>query len=177
MTASLWREQPAEQARLFNPAFLGALVLCAADGYERTSQERHGLPYVLAFLVLPIVLHKSTREALPRTTRTSLPAWISVNAHTQVGFPARASSLVSLTKDSIAVACHGGLLAIEGSRLCARAKMSTVAHFANAVKSAEVSDCLKKAQFIGKWPAGGGLGCRLVARSAGRCGCLLAAGR
>lgn len=156
MSTSPWREQPSEQARLFNPAFLGALVLCAADGYEHTSQERQSLPYSLAFLVLPIVLHKLTREALPRTTRTSLPAWISVNAHTQVGFPARASSLVSSTKDSIAVACHGGLLAIEGSRLCARAKMSTIARFANAVKSPEVSDCLKKAQFVGKWFAGSG---------------------
>ncbi|WP_282276228.1 three component ABC system middle component [Stenotrophomonas sp. PS02297] len=156
MTASPWREQPSEQARLFNPAFLGALVLCSADGYQRTSQERHGLPYPLAFLVLPIVLHKLTREALPRTTRTSLPAWISVNAYTQVGFPVRASSLVSSTKDSIAVACRGGLIAIEGSRLCARAKMSTITQFANTVRSPEVSDCLKKAQFVGKWFSGSG---------------------
>ncbi|HDX0900063.1 three component ABC system middle component [Stenotrophomonas maltophilia] len=156
MTVSPWREQPTEQARLFNPAFLGALVLCAADGYESNTQEGQGLPYPLAFIAVPIVLHKLTREALPRTTRTSLPAWISVNTQTQVGFPARASSLVSSTKDSIAVACHGHLLAIEGSRLRACAKMSAVARFASTVKSPEVSDCLKKAQFVGKWFAGSG---------------------
>src|SRR5690242_8788952 len=129
MTISAWREQPAEQARLFNPAFLGALIFCAVRGYEAASDEERGLPYSLAFLALPIVLHKSTRDALPRTISTSLAAWISVNAHAQVGFPARASALVPMVRDAIAVACHGGLLEIDGSQLRARGKSANVAKF------------------------------------------------
>lgn len=156
MTLSPWRDQPAEQARLFNPAFLGALVFSAAAGYQKNAPDNAGLPFPLAFLTLPIVLHKSTRDALPRTTRTALPAWVSVNAHAQVGFASRASVFVPLVKDAIAVACHGGLIELDGSRLRALPKLRSVEKFANEVKSTEVSDCLKKANFLGKWFAGSG---------------------
>lgn len=156
MTISAWREQPAEQARLFNPAFLGTLIFCAVRGYEASSDEERGFPYSLAFLVLPIVLHKSTRDALPGTIRTSLAAWISVNAHAQVGFSTRASALVPMVKDAIAVACHGGLLEIGGSRLRARGKSANVAKFAKTINSSEVIDCVKKSIFVGKWFAGSG---------------------
>jgi hypothetical protein len=157
MTMSPWREQPAEQARLFNPAFLGALVLCAVRGYERESTDgRQGLPYALAFLAVPVVLHKMTRDALPKTVATSLAAWISVNAYAQVGFAERASAMVPMVKDSIATACHGGLIDIQGPRLHGMAKLRSVERFVTSIKSPEVVDCVKRAIFVGRWFAGSG---------------------
>lgn len=62
MNITPWIERSPEQARLFNPAFVGVTILSCARGFA-TSQE-NGLPYALTFLAVPIVLHRATREVL-----------------------------------------------------------------------------------------------------------------
>lgn len=92
MSTTPWSERPPEQARLLNPAFLGTTVWSCAKGYA--SIDKHGLPYALSFMVVPIVLHKATRECLPRTPRTSMASWLGDNPRAQVGFAERARALL-----------------------------------------------------------------------------------
>ena len=51
-----------EAANLFNPAFVGAVLLSAIVSYQK--KKSAGLPYALAFLILPVVLHAETRASL-----------------------------------------------------------------------------------------------------------------
>jgi hypothetical protein len=55
---SAWNDRPTEIANLLNPAFCALLLAQAVRGYQE--ETKVGLPYALAFLVLPLVLHKPT---------------------------------------------------------------------------------------------------------------------
>ena len=70
-----WADRSPESAALLNPALLAVVCAAAASQYERESDE--AMPWPLAFLVAPLVLHRGTREALPRNTRTHLSTWIT----------------------------------------------------------------------------------------------------
>ena len=59
-----WAGRPTELAYLFNPAFCGWVLREAVAGYA--SVKPAGLPLPLAFLILPVVLHRVTRELVPR---------------------------------------------------------------------------------------------------------------
>ena len=65
-----WISRVVEEANLFNPAFCATLMAKTVDEYQKKAQ--HHFPFSLAFLVLPVVLHRATRESLPGSTITSL---------------------------------------------------------------------------------------------------------
>ena len=71
-----WAERSREERALLNPGFCAQLLWCAARSCVR---DGGGLSFEEAFLVLPFVLHRGTREALPRGTRTSLAVWLDAN--------------------------------------------------------------------------------------------------
>ena len=150
-----WRQQPVEQIRLLNPAFLGAVLYCAAKGYEEESDQR-GLPYALAFVAAPAVLQKATRNQLPRAISTTLAAWLSVNPSVLVGFSERAKALAPLVRHSIAASCAGGLLCLDGNQVTAAANVRRLNKYRNTAGTTEVLDCTKKAYFAGRWFAASG---------------------
>ena len=76
--------------RAVTAALLATLVAHAARAYER---EAGPMSWPLAFLVPPIVLHRPTRDALPRDTRTHLSTWVSREPVLRAGFPARAAAM------------------------------------------------------------------------------------
>ena len=76
-----------EERRLLNPAYCGLLVAAAAVGHER--EVHRGLPYIYAYLVLPLVLHPETRERLPNSVATKLVTWTERNSELVAGIPRR----------------------------------------------------------------------------------------
>lgn len=153
MTTSIWSDRPVEEARLLNPAFLAALLWSCTNGYS--SVEEQGMPYVLSFVAVPVILHKATRERLPRSVRTSLAAWLAENAQVHVRFAERATSLVPLVKEGILFGANGHLIEISSSRVVAAPRPSSMARFLRQ-SSDEVSTCMTKAKFVGKWFAASG---------------------
>ena len=91
-----WLARSKEEAYLFNPAFCCITLSVAMRGYA--SVRDGGLPFRLAFMLLPIVLHKPTRESLPRDTRTSMAAWLQANSEARVLFYERLVSLKPHTR-------------------------------------------------------------------------------
>ena len=148
MTLAPWSERPLEEARLLNPAFVGTLLWSCARAYMKTAEQPQ--PYVLSFLAMPVLLHKSTRESLPTSTRTSLVSWIGENPRVVVGYAERARSLVPLVKEAVIFASNGGLLQVQESRVVAEARPRSMARFERGA-SDEVKTCIKKAEFLGKW--------------------------
>lgn len=144
-----WVERPSEEQSLLNPAFCANLLWHAARGYAR--EDSGALSFEEAFLVLPIVLHRETREGLPHSTRTSLTVWLDQNPLARGRVESRARQLVSFTKEALTFGGTHGLLRFEGCRLQADENWRTVVDRVLAESSNEVRDCAKRADFVGKW--------------------------
>lgn len=144
-----WAERPSEVANLLNPAFCGLLLREAVSGYESATPA--GMPFPLAFLVLPVVLHEATRGLLPGTTRTSLHAWLQENPQARVNFAERARELNPWTREALLyLAARGAVRFAEGGVVRAAGKLSR-GRTALEEGSAEVKLCLQKAKLVGKW--------------------------
>lgn len=63
-----------EEVALFNPAFLARLLHAAVNDYERSAAK--AMPVPLAFLLIPLVLHKPTRADLPTHASSQMQTWI-----------------------------------------------------------------------------------------------------
>jgi len=127
----------------------------AADGYAGSSGVL--LPFEMSFLVLPIVLHRETRESLPKVVRTSLAVWIEQNPLARPRIGDRARALVRFTKEAIMYGGLHGLLEV-GSDGGIGAKQEWKKRIAGDLKdsSDEVRLCAKRAAFVGRWLAGSG---------------------
>lgn len=148
------REQSREERVLLNPSFCASLLWHAARGYF--SVGRGGLPYELAFLVLPFVLHRQTREALPKSTSTSLAVWLESNPLARGRITARAQLLVVFTKEAL---LFGGLhrfIRIDEGLIHADESRKRMVNRSLRESSDEVRECARKAEFVGKWLARGG---------------------
>jgi len=64
-----WSRRSHEERALLNPGFCANLLWQAARGCAAVGNG--ALSFEESFLVLPFVLHRETREMLPRDTRTS----------------------------------------------------------------------------------------------------------
>ncbi|QDA59025.1 three component ABC system middle component [Hymenobacter jejuensis] len=140
-----WEERPVEVANLLNPAFCSLLVRDAVDAYTKKSGA--GMDFPLAFLVLPIILHKATRNALPGTTISKFHVWFQNHQELRIGFSARAQSMVPFTKEAIIFAMQRGALAIDEHGLLIAPKY----RFRKINESAEMTICHERASFLGKW--------------------------
>jgi hypothetical protein len=144
-----WHERAPDEAALFNPAFLAAVINRAASGYHR--ETGNPLPFALAFLVAPIVLVRPTREALPGQIRTSMAAWLQEQPRHRLHFPRRAGGFVPYVREGVlyGTAC-GGLEMAEDGALGAHA---LVRGSSRRIREAtrEYGDVMKKAEFVGRW--------------------------
>lgn len=146
-----WRYRPVEEANLFNPAFCGELLRRAIAYYNATSQSR--FPYPLSFLVLPIVLHRQTREAISPNNR-QLHVWLQNNQNVRVGFAERAKSLVPITNEAL-----NFLLQTNSAVIDERANIALLRQpktINNAYGDEEIRDCFQKAAIVGRWFARAG---------------------
>lgn len=149
-----WRLRAFDEANLYNPAFCGLLLRTCVEHYRKESGA--DMPYALAFLVLPLLLHTPTRKALPRSVATGLLMWLQGHPDVRLEFPDRAADFVPYTKEGIALAfagdllelVPGGHLGLPEKRLPAPSRMGAL--------TAEVAECLEKAKFLGKWFARSG---------------------
>jgi hypothetical protein len=142
---------PSEVANLLNPAFCGDIILRACIEYSKRKKE--GMPYPLVFLILPIILHKKTREKITPKMRMSMHNWLESNQEAKLGFPERASSLLHITKESMIFLLQTKYLSIDTLGNV----HSQVSNRPSAAElGEEVVDCYKKATIVGKWFAQNG---------------------
>lgn len=143
-----WANRSPEIAALLNPAFCVFLMSTGLDEYANNVNE--GAPYAFPFVMLPLILHKRTRQMFPRSSRTAFSTWIT-NADTaiaKIGFAERAKNMAPYVKEALAFAMqHNSIYVTESGRL----KTSNPApkSFPNATQ--EVNECVRAAVMCGKW--------------------------
>jgi hypothetical protein len=144
-----WAERPTELAYLFNPAYCGWLLREAVDGYAAEKPE--GMPLPLAFLVLPVVLHRPTRECLPRAVTTVLQAWLQEHPEARVNIAERTGELAPFAREALLLlATRGHLVFAEDGSLTTAGKLRQ-GKGALIDRSGDLKESLLKAKFVGRW--------------------------
>jgi len=157
-----WDKRAVEEANLFNPAFCAALIVKAVEDFGKKTS--HGFSFPLTFLLLPIVLHRGTREALPGSTITSLLPWLQDNRHQLVDFPDRVRRLKSITQEAIMFSLSQDVLAVaqDGSLHVGRKKIH-VTEKTMDLFTRETLECIDRARFLGRWLATAGTTATIMA--------------
>jgi len=151
MTAQLpaWYERPREEANLFNPAFTSLVISRMVGHFEKTTGGQ-GLPFALSFLILPMILHRSTREALPRAADTNMFGWLSEHPDLRALFPGRMLRLRPVTQEALCFALSYGKLIVTVDAIATGPRKFPLTTIPEP-STAETTSCLKKAEFLGRW--------------------------
>lgn len=142
-----WTDRNTIVANLFNPAFCAEIIRVVAMEYNKHTNTK--FPFVFSFIVLPILLHKETRERLPRSTRTYFFVWVGNNDNLFFDFSKRAKNMVKYTKEALSFSIAYNKMHINEKGEI-ETDMSRVKKF-NGEEYDEYNDILKKAQLLGKW--------------------------
>ena len=147
-----WQQRPIEIANLLNPAFCSIILRESIVGFTKEKQE--GMPYSLAFLILPLVLHKSTRIEIPKTSATKLHVWLQEKPQVRIQFAERVSRLVPYTRESLLFGVRNTIIAIneDGNLVGIGKKIGDKLW----PPESEPIMCKTKAMFLGNWLAKSG---------------------
>lgn len=128
---------------MLNPALIALVTATAANEYERA--DGGPMPWPLAYLVTPMVLHRGTREALPRDTRTHLANWLAANPVVHAGFAQRAHALAEVVREGIRFGLAHSVLTVD--------PLGRVFGAVNGrpARNSETSELLGKAGLVGRW--------------------------
>lgn len=101
-----WDQRPFEVKNLFNPGFCGLILFRALQGFEEIDPD--GIPFSLTFLVLPLCLHKDSRQLIADSPRSYLLKIVERNPQLLVGFADRTRELMPFVLEAF------GLLMAKG---------------------------------------------------------------
>ncbi|MEO5334048.1 MAG: DUF6521 family protein [Magnetococcus sp. YQC-5] len=140
-----WDQRPFEIRNLFNPAFCG-LVLCRAmQSYER--KDLRGMPFSLSLLVLPLCLHKDSREVIAANSRNNLLKITETNPQVLVGFADRVTAMLPYTFEGFGLLMERGCISVADD---GRLQMIPNKVRQSDTGTNEIISCQRVARFIGK---------------------------
>ena len=142
-----WDSRSPEIAHSLNPAFCGRIIHGCAVEHARAAGR--AMPYFLSHLVLPIVLHKKTRESMPSTSRKRMHPWLAENQRARIGFDQRARAMIPFTNEALILLIRSGWLEVTSAGDLAGGAAGTTRGPAD--ESHEVADCARKAKTVGGW--------------------------
>ncbi|MET4023885.1 three component ABC system middle component [Bradyrhizobium sp. S3.2.12] len=94
-----WNKRPSEEARNLNPAFCGELIFRAMVDYRRIKPRPFS--FALSFVILPIALHKPTRDQLPGKASTAFVGWLADHGPSLAQLPDRVLRLAPVTREAL----------------------------------------------------------------------------
>lgn len=144
-----WNDRNTIVANLFNPAFCGEIIRVVAYSYNKHTNNH--FPFAFIYLILPILLHKETREKMPRSVKTYFFVWVEENDKLFFDFSIRTKSMVKYTKEAIIF-----LLTYNRIEITENGEITTVNEKPKQyIKEGyqEYNEIIKKAEMLGKWLA------------------------
>jgi hypothetical protein len=150
---TVWHTRTVEQRNLLNPAFCAIVLLHLAEGYAKeaaTTGAEGKLPLELAFVGPSLVLRGQTRFQLPSTVRTSLATWIQEHPLERSAIAKGVVVLRTYVREALIFGAQHGVLGMDGRNVVALDAPTGLAAYWKA-SSAEVRDCFRIANFVGRW--------------------------
>jgi hypothetical protein len=143
----LWSDRPFEIANNLNPAFCSIIIFDAINNYGSNSD--YGMDYPLSFLILPIILHRRSREILPRSVRNRMHVWLQDNSEIRVGFAQRVRSLIPYTEETLRFGLQNRIYKFNEDGGLITVKNKIINH--KFPKNSEPDICRQKARLLGRW--------------------------
>lgn len=144
-----WEERNTIVANLFNPAFCGEIIRLVVQSYNKHTSIK--FPFAFSFIVLPILLHKETRDRMPRSIRTYFFVWVQENDNLFFDFSKRTKNMVKYTKEAISF-----LLAYKRIEINEQGELDAQNERSRQIRNEdyqEYNEIIKKAEMLGKWLA------------------------
>ena len=140
-----WDQRPFEVRHLFNPAFCGLVLFRAMQGYEE--EDPRGMPFSLSLLVLPLCLHKDSREVIAAGSRGYLLKITEKNPQVQVGFDDRTTAMLPYAFEGFGLLMERGCISVADN-----GRLQTVPDKVrkSVTGTDETKSCQRAARFIGK---------------------------
>lgn len=140
-----WDQRPFEIRNLFNPAFCGLVLFRALHAYEEV--DARGMPFSLSLLVLPLCLHKDSREVIASSPRSYLLRTTEKNQQLLVGFAERVTQMLPYAFEGFGLLMERGCIAIADD-----GRIQTVPdRVRKTVKGTdETVSCQKVARIVGR---------------------------
>lgn len=140
-----WDQRPFEIRNLFNPAFCGLVLFRAIQGYEE--EDPRGMPFSLSLLVLPLCLHKDSREVIAANSRSYLLKVTQKYPQVLVGFAQRATAMLPYAFEGFDLLMERGCITVaDGGRLQTVPNRVRI----SASGTDETKSCQRVARFVGK---------------------------
>ncbi|WP_369693546.1 three component ABC system middle component [Rhodococcus maanshanensis] len=136
-----------EERALFNPAFIAVLLHRAVRSWERERPD--GMHVILLFLIIPIALHSPTRARLPRTKKSPMMEWIQRNPDSMVYIPSNSVALQRKIGRGVELAIRSGVLVSRGTAIVGVGEVKR--RTKSTVFTEDFDQCIKAADFLGKW--------------------------
>lgn len=140
-----WDQRPFEIRNLFNPAFCGLILFRAMQGYEE--EDPRGMPFSLSLLVLPLCLHKDSREVIAASSRSYLLKTTEKNPQVQVGLADRATAMLPYGFEGFGLLMERGCISVADD-----GRLRTVPDQVrkSVTGTDETKSCQHVARYVGK---------------------------
>jgi hypothetical protein len=139
---------------VLNPAFMGAILRKAVEGYVEHVPD--GMPFELVFLVPAFALHPKTNQRLPvRAASTPLHMWIQrdENRDVLVALSDRLAALVPFVREAIIFAAQRNIItfATDGRLKPGERSLHGISSYRNTGE--EIKEGIRLGEFVGRWLA------------------------
>ena len=141
----VWDQRPIEIRNLFNPAFCGLVLFRAMVAYEE--EDVRGIPFSLVPLILPICLHKQSREILAPSTRSYFLKLVANHPQLLVGFSGRTQDMLPFAFEALGLLHQLGTIQVRPD---GRLKANPQGVRKSITGSDETQEIQKVAKFLGK---------------------------
>lgn len=141
----LWHQRPREIRNLFNPAFCGLVLARGVEGFSETVNRP--MPFSLTLLILPLCLHKRTREQIKEANRSYFTTILQEHPEIRVDLARRARGLVPYTMEAFGYLMLCGVIDVDVSG-CVAIRSNTVRK--TIAGSQDSKDCQTVARSLGR---------------------------
>jgi hypothetical protein len=144
---SPWDGRSPAVAAMLNPALIAMILAIAAREYSGRRDDALPAPY--AFLIAPLVLHRDTRNELPRSVASHWANWASDNPVLIAGFPSRAIALREHVREGFRFGLRHGVLILDDAAGLVALQQKTI--IPTTTSAGDIRDLVIAAQRVGRW--------------------------
>lgn len=148
MITKTWDKRSIITANLLNPAFCGEVIRRTIARFNDNEKDMN-FPFILSFLILPIVLHKRTRAKMPMRSSTYFHSWVEENEYLFIDYAERARQMMPYGREAISFLILQKAIFIEDDGTISIYKYKKITP--KGENSEEINEIYKKAELLGKW--------------------------
>jgi hypothetical protein len=143
---------PEELSNLYNPGYVGAVILLAGTEYQRKTKS--GFPLVYSYIAVTLVSIDECRLRLPDKATGRVADWVHQNVDVLIDFPQKAVALKPFVDSGLTFLGAQRLLSIDDTG-CNFVKAKPVCNriLSEQLSSVHVMKELVAAALVGRWLA------------------------